>query len=142
MRGFFQDRRGSITLEFAICGTMFIGVVLGLLVIGLLIYNNSQVKQAARIAALRVAVTNDPGEAREAARQYLNKTLIACPAKAADAYSSREHGHGIAEARMDPLFPGLQKLIDPKGSSGTGGRIVIRREAVAVREYRFRPDSH
>ncbi|MCL6478975.1 MAG: pilus assembly protein [Peptococcaceae bacterium] len=141
MHRLLKDGKGSITLEFAICGIMFVGFVMGMVVMGLWIYNNSQVKQAARIAALRVAVTNDPAEARQAALQYLNKTLVSCPIKMTDAFGSQENGYGVAEAEMNPLFPGFQRLIDPRGTSSVEGRIRIRKEAMTVREYRFRPDS-
>lgn len=127
-------------LEFAICGILFIGFVLGMVVMGLWMYNTSQVKQAARIAALSVAVTDDPAEAREKALKYLIKTLVACPVKNIDVYGSQDSGYGLAEAEMNPLFPGFQKLIDPKGNSTINGRILIRKEATAPRAHRFRPE--
>ncbi|MFZ5632132.1 MAG: TadE/TadG family type IV pilus assembly protein [Bacillota bacterium] len=141
MRGLLKNNSGSITLEFAICGIMFTGFVLGMVVVGLWIYNVSQVKQGARIAAYSVAVTDNPSESRDKALKYLDKTLIACPGREADAYSSHSNGYGVAEAQMDPLFPGFQKLIDPKGTSTVNGRIRIRKEAFMVREYRFRPGN-
>lgn len=128
-------------VEFAICGIMFVGVVLGMIVMGLWIYNVSKVDQAARVAAYNMAVTNNAAEAQQLALSYLNKTLIACPAKGAMAYGTSENGQGIAEADMNPLFPGFQKLIDPMGKSTINGKIHIRKEAVRTREYRFRPGN-
>lgn len=141
MKSLPDDRRGSILLEFSISGIMFIGMVLCMVVMGLWIYNSSQVKQAARIAALNVAVTNDPADARDAALKYLNKTLVACPTKNAEAYGARENGYGVVEVEMNPLFPGFQRLINPKGTSTVNGMIRIRKEALTVREYRFRPGN-
>lgn len=141
MKRLFKDNRGSIFVEFAICGIMFIGFVMGMVVTGLWIYNTSQVKQAARIAALNVAVTNSQSEANEKALIYMNKTLVACPFKNIDSYGSQENGYGVAVAEMEPLFPGFQRLIDPRGSSIINGRILIRKEAVSSREYRYRPGN-
>lgn len=134
-----KDSRGSITLEFAICGIMFTGIVLGMVVMGLWIYNNSQVKQAARIAAYNVAITNNPAEARSLALTYLNKTLIACPSINIEAHAFQDNGYGVAEAVMNQLFPGFQKLIDPGGRSTINGKIYLRKEALSVRAQRFRP---
>lgn len=128
-------------VEFAICGIMFVGVVLGMIVTGIWIYNASKVSQAARIAAYNVAWTNNAAEAQSQAMTYLNKTLIACPSRGAVAYSDAENGFGVAEAYMNPLFPGFQKLIDPRGASTINGTIHIKREAERVREYRFRPSN-
>lgn len=141
MNRLLRNSRGSITLEFAICGVMFIGIVLGMLVMGLWMYNSSQARQAARIAAMSVAVNDDPAEARNAALNYLDKTLVACPVKNAGAYGSMENGHGIVEVEMAPLFPGFQRLIDPRGKSAANGMILIRKEALAAREQRFRQGS-
>lgn len=141
MAGFLKNERGSIMLEFAVCGTLFIGFVIGMVVMGLWMYNTSQVNQAARIAALNVAVTDDPVEAREKALSYLDKTLIACPVKGTLAFGDRDNGYGAAEAQMNPLFPGFLKLVDPEGGSTVSGRILIRKEAVAARAHRFRPDN-
>lgn len=141
MRRLAKDNRGSIMVEFAICGIMFIGFVMGMIVMGIWIYNTSQVSQAARIAAHNVAVTNNLDEAQNQAMAYLNKTLIACPTKGALAYSTSENACGVAEAYMTPLFPGFQKLIDPRGKSTIDGRIHIKKEATRVREFRYRPGS-
>ncbi|MCL4442051.1 MAG: pilus assembly protein [Firmicutes bacterium] len=139
--GLVKENRGSIMVEFAFGGIFFIGFVLGMIVIGIWIYNASQVSQAARIAAHNVAVTNNPAESQNMALKYLNNTLIACPVKGAAAYSTTENGCGVAEAYMSPLFPGFHKLLDPRGKSTTDGRIHIRKEASRVLEYRFRPGS-
>lgn len=136
-----KDNRGSILVEFAICGIMFIGFVMGMVVMGIWIYNTSQVSQAARIAAHNVAVTNDLAEAQNLAMEYLNKTLIACPTKGVLAYSTEDNASGVAEAYMTPLFPGFEKLVDPRGESTINGRIHIKKEATRVREYRYRPGS-
>lgn len=138
----FESSRGSITLEFAICGIMFVGFVLGMIVIGIWIYNVSQVNQAARIAAHNVAVTNNSSESKKMAMEYLNKTLIACPTKGAAASNDGEKGCGVAEAYMSPLFPGFEKLIDPGATSAIRGAIHIRKEATRVSELRFRPGSN
>lgn len=124
-------------VEFAVCGIMFVGFVLGLIVFGIWIYNTSQVSQAARVAAYNAATTNNSGEAQQLAMTYLNKTLIACPTKGAIAYANTEDGYGVAEAYMTPMFPGFQKLIDPMGTSTINGTIHIRKEAVKTREYRY-----
>lgn len=128
-------------LEFTICGIMFVGFVLGMVAMGLWIYNTSQVKQAARIAALNVAVTDNPAEASDKALKHLNKTLVACPMKNAFSYSTNDTGYGVAEAEMNPLFPGFQRLIDPKGASTANGRILIRKEASTARAHRLRPEN-
>lgn len=141
MKDIFRNDKGSLVLEFAVCGFLFIGVVLGLLVLGLWIYNVSQVKQAARIAAYNIAVTGDQAESRHAAMKYLDKTLIACPSANVTVYGSRDKGCATAEAEMHSLFPGFQKLIEPGGKSDINGRIKIRKEAFMVREYRFRPGN-
>lgn len=141
MKRLLDNNRGSIMLEFAVCGILFIGVVLGMVVLGLWIYNTSQVKQAARIAALNVAVTDDPEEACREALKYLNKALVACPVNNVEAYCARDIGYGVAEAVMEPLFPGFLKLVDPKGTSTINGRIRIRKEAPAARAHRFRPEN-
>ncbi|MHB8918690.1 MAG: TadE/TadG family type IV pilus assembly protein [Desulfocucumaceae bacterium] len=141
MKRLLKDNRGSITLEFSICGILFFGVVLGMMVMGLWIYNNSQVNQAARLAAYNVAITNNPAEANNLALTYLNKTLIACTSKNIDSFVSQENGYGVAVADMYPLFPGFQKLINPKGTSTVNGMIHIRKEALSVRAQRFRPDN-
>ncbi len=141
MNGLRTDSRGSITLEFAICGIMFIGLVMCLVVTGLWMYNTSQVKQAARLAAVNAATTGNMAESREVALKYMRKTLIACPVKNAEVFSVQDDGYGVAEAEMESLFPGFQKLIDPLGRSAINGRVHIRKEAVTVREYRFRADS-
>ncbi|KJS64246.1 MAG: hypothetical protein JL50_21580 [Peptococcaceae bacterium BICA1-7] len=138
---FIKDSRGSIMVEFAVAGIIFIGFVLGIIVIGIWIYNVSQVSQAARIAAHNVAVTNNAGESEEMALKYLNKMVIACPEKGVRASKSSGNGYSVAEAYMNPLFPGFQKLIDPLGKSTINGRIHIRKEATRVLENRFRPDS-
>lgn len=138
MERFLRDNKGSIMLEFAICGTLFIGIVLAMVALGMWMYNTSQVKQAARIAALRVAVTDDVAEAQQAAYEYLDNSLIACPVKSASSSSFKSYGYGRAEALMNPLFPGFQRLIDPTGKSTINGKIQIRKESQAVREYRFR----
>lgn len=141
MSGLIKSNKGSITLEFAICGIIFIGFVFGMVMMGLWMYNVSHVKQAARIAAHNISVTGDPAESRERAMKYLNKTLVACPSKEVAVYGDQDSGYGAAEAQMNPLFPGFQKLIDPKGTSTINGMIQIRREAVAVREFWLRPEN-
>jgi len=138
-KNLLTNNKGQVTVEFAICGLLFIGFVLGMIVIGIWMYNASHVSQAARIAAHNIAVTNNSVESQNMAMEYLNKSLIACPTKGALAYATSTDGFGIAEAYMDPLFPGFQKLIDPRGNSTINGQIHIRREASRVREYRFRP---
>lgn len=138
---FLKNDRGSIMLEFAVCGILFIGFVMGMVVMGLWMYNTSQVKQAARLAAINVATTGNVAESRDVAIGYMKKTLIACPVKNAETFSDQDDGYGVAEAEMNPLFPGFQKLIDPLGRSTINGRIHIRKEAMTVREYRFRPDN-
>ena len=138
MKGLLKDNKGSIMLEFAICGIMFIGIVLAMVVMGMWMYNTSQVNQAARIAALRVAVTDNVAEARQAGYEYLDNSLIACPTKNVTSSRSNDYGYGVAEALMNPLFPGFQRLIDPTGKSTINGKIRIRKESQAVREYRFR----
>lgn len=141
MKRLIRDTKGSIMLEFAICGILFIGFVLGMVVMGLWIYNASQVKQAARIAAFNVSVTDDPAEAGRKAMSYMNKTLVACPVKNVEAYGSQENGYGVAVVQMNPLFPGFGRLIDPGGASIINGRILIRKEAVSARAHRFRTES-
>lgn len=141
MKRLIRDPKGSIMLEFAICGVLFIGFVLGMAVMGLWMYNTAQVKQAARIAAFNVSVTGDPAEAGRKAMSHMNKTLVACPVKNVEAYGSRENGYGVAVAQMDPLFPGFRRLIDPGGASIISGRILIRKEAVSARAHRFRPEG-
>ncbi|MFZ5648122.1 MAG: TadE/TadG family type IV pilus assembly protein [Bacillota bacterium] len=141
MKEVLKAQRGSITLEFALCGIMFMGFVLGMVVMGLWMYNVSQVNQAARIAAYTVALTGDAGDARNKALLYLNKTLLACPAKNAAAFSSRDSGYGVAEAEMNPLFPGFIKLIDAKGTSAINGRILIRKEALSALAHKLRPEN-
>lgn len=136
-----NNNRGSITLEFAICGLLFIGFILGMVVISLWMYNVSQVKQAARIAAYNVAMTGNQTEAGIQAFEYLNRSLVACPVKGAQAYSSDDNGYGVAVAEMEPLFPGFQRIIDPKGASTINGRIQIRKEAVTVRAHRLRSEN-
>jgi len=136
-----KERRGSIILEFALCGIMFIGLIFGMAVLSLWMYNVSQVKQAARIAAYNVARTGNPSEAQSLAQTYLNKSVVACPSQKAVAYSSQELGYGVAEVEMSPLFPGFQKLIDPRGTSTINGRIQIRKEAVTVLEHRLRQSN-
>lgn len=133
-----KGQKGSILVEFAVCGIMFIGFVMGIIVMGIWIYNFSQVSQAARIAAHNVGVTDNAAESQDMALNYLNKALIACPTRGAVAYSTAENGYGVAEAYMEPLFPGFQKLIDPFGSSNVNGKIHIRKEAVRTREYMLR----
>jgi hypothetical protein len=127
-------------LEFAVCGIMFTAFVMALLVLGLWIYNVSHVSQAARIAAHNIALTGNAAESRHAALTYLDRTLVACPVRNVSAYSYQEAGCGVAEAEMHPFFPGVQKLANPGGTAGSG-RIYIRKEAVTVLEYRFRPGS-
>lgn len=141
MRRLFKENEGSIMVEFAFAGIMFIGFVFGIIVTGTWIYNVSQVSQAARIAAHNIAVTNNENESEEMALKYLNKMLIACPFKGTSAFKTSANGYGVAEAYMNPLFPGFQKLIDPFGSSTINGRIHIRREATRVLENRFRAGS-
>ncbi|MFZ5643880.1 MAG: TadE/TadG family type IV pilus assembly protein [Bacillota bacterium] len=141
MRKVFKSEKGQVIVEFAICGLLFIGFVMAMVALGIWKYNVSKVEQAARIAAYNVAVTNNTNEAQQLALTYLNKTLIACPVKGAAAYGSSDNGHGVAEAYMTQLFPGYQKLIDPRGTSSVNGSIHIRREATRAREYRFRPGS-
>ena len=136
-----KNIRGSITLEFAMCGIMFIGLILGMVVMGLLIYNVSQVNQAARIAAYNVALTGDAGEARGLAQDYLNKSVVACPYSNVLVYSSGDLGYGVAEVEMSPLFPGFQRLIHPGGTAAGNGRIQIRKEAVTVLEHRLRQSN-
>lgn len=92
-----KNDRGSITLEFAICGIMFIGLIFGMVVMGLWMYNVSQVKQAARIAAYNVALTGNPSEAQSLAQTYLNKAVVACPSQNAVAYSSQDLGYGVTD---------------------------------------------
>lgn len=142
MRGILKDDRGQVLVEFAICGLLFIGFIMAMVVLGLWKYNVSKVEQAARIAAYNVAATDNSNEAQQQALTYLNKTLIACPVKGALAYGTAESGYGVAEAQMVPLFPGFQKFIDPRSTSTINGNIYIRREAAMVREYRFRPGNH
>jgi len=120
---------------------MFIGFVFGMIVMGLWLYNNSHVKQASRIAAHSIVVTGDPVTARNKALEYLNKSLVACPYLEVLADGDQDKGYGTAEAQMNPLFPGFQKLIDPRGTSTIDGMIQIRREAVAVREFWQRPEN-
>ena len=141
MKNLTTDQRGSIMLEFAICGILFIGFVLGMVAMGLWIYNTSQVRQAARIAALNVAVTDNPAEASDRALKHLSNTLVACPVKNAAAHSTGDTGYGMAEAQMNPLFPGFQRLIDPKGASTVNGKILIRKEALTARAHRLRPEN-
>jgi Flp pilus assembly protein TadG len=136
-----KNNRGSIALEFAVCGVMFVGFIMGLIVISLWIYNATQVSQAARIAAHNLAVTNDYSESLDMAKRYLNKTLVSCSSMNVDLYGSQDKSYGVAQAEMSPLFPGFQKLLDPKGTSTIDGRIRIRREAFTAREYRFRPGN-
>ena len=133
-----KDNKGTIMVEFAICGTLFVGIVVGMMVMGLWIYNASQVSQAARLAAYNVSVTNKPAEARDEALRYMNKTLVACSQKVVFVNSNSQAGYGVAEAAMDPLFPGFQKIIDPKGNRTIDGKITIRKEATATREKRFK----
>lgn len=133
-----KDNKGSVMVEFAICGTMFVGIVLAMMVVGLWIYNATQVSQAARLAAYHVSVTNNPGAARQEALDYLNRTLIACNNISVSAGSSGQSGYGIAKTDMNPLFPGLQKVIDPTGKRTINGKIKIEKEATAAREERFR----
>jgi len=102
-----RERRGSIILEFSICGIIFIGITFGMIVMGIWMYNVSQVKQASRIAAHNIAVTGNPTEARDKAMKYLDKTLLACPNKEIEVYGDHEKGYGAVEAEMNPLFPGL-----------------------------------
>lgn len=123
------------------CGIMFIGLIFGMVVMGLCMYNVSQVKQAARIAAYNVALTGNPSEAQSLAQTYLNKSVVACPSQKAVAYSSQELGYGVAEVEMNPLFPGFQKIIDPGGTSTINGRIQIRKEAVTILEHRLRQSN-
>lgn len=125
-------------VEFAVCGIMFVGFVMGMIVIGIWIYNVSQVNQAARLAAHNVAVTGNVEESEELAVAYLQKTLIACPTKGALAVNKGENGYGAAEAYMDSLFPGFERLINPGGTSVVKGTIHIRKEATKVSEARFR----
>ena len=141
MQKLIKDCRGSIMVEFAVAGIIFIGFVLGIIVIGTWIYNVSQVSQAARIAAHNVAVTNNASESEEIAYRYLDKMAIACPVKGVTASKSPGNGYSVAEAYMNPLFPGFQKLIDPLGRSTINGRIHIRKEATRVLENRFRPNK-
>jgi hypothetical protein len=141
LKNLVKNQRGSIMLEFAICGILFVGFVLGMVAMGLWIYNTSQVRQAARIAALNVAVTDNPAEASDKALKHLNNTLVACPVKNAAAHSTGDSGYGLAEVEMNPLFPGFQRLIDPKGASTVNGRILIRKEALTARAHRLRPEN-
>jgi len=141
LKGVLKNNKGSITLEFALCGIMFIGFIFGMVVTGLWMYNASHVKQAARIAAHNIAVTGDPVQSQDMALKYLNKTLVACPGKEVSVYSDQDSGYCVAEAQMNPLFPGFQKLIDPRGTSTINSMIQIRREAVAVREFWQRPEN-
>ncbi len=136
-----KKEKGSIMLEFALCGMLFIGFIMIMTVLGLWMYNTSHVSQAARIAALNMSVTNNPAEAQNKALTYLNKTLIACSNKSVTVYSDADSGYGIAQAGMKPLFPGVQKLIAPKGTSSIGGAVLIRKEATAPRAHRFRPEN-
>ncbi|MFZ5650844.1 MAG: TadE/TadG family type IV pilus assembly protein [Bacillota bacterium] len=138
MFGLIKDKRGSITLEFALCGIMFIGFVLGMVVMGLWMYNVSQAKQASRIAAHTMAITGNPVHSHDESMKYLDKTLIACTNKQVGVYGDNVTGYGVVQVEMDPLFPGFQRLIDPKGSSTINGRIQIRREAAASREFWLR----
>jgi Flp pilus assembly protein TadG len=139
--GPIRDARGSIMVEFAMGGILFTGFVMGIIVMGLWIYNVSQVSQAARIAAHNVAVTGNAAESQKMAMKYLDSALIACPARGARAYRTTEKGFGVVEAYMEPLFPGFQKLMDPQGKSTLNGKILIRKEASRVLEYRFRPGA-
>lgn len=133
-----KDEKGSIMLEFALCGTLFVGIILIMIVVSLWIYNAAQVEQAARLAAYHVSITNNPAVARQEAVDYLNKTLVACSGITVTASVSRQLGHGIAQAQMEPLFPGLQRIVDPGGNSTLEGKIKIEKEATAVREERYR----
>lgn len=134
----FKSQKGSILVEFVVCGIMFIGFVMGMIVIGIWIYNDTRVNQAARIAANNMAVTNNRVESENMAVAYLKKTLIACPTRGAAAYNDGEYGYGVAEAYMDPLFPGFEILIKPGGTSTIKETIHIRKEATKISEFRFR----
>lgn len=133
-----KDEKGSVLVEFAICGTLFIGIILMMIVVSLWIYNAAQVEQAARLAAYHVSVTNNPGIARQEALAYMNKTLVACSGITATASVSGQLGHGVAQAQMNPLFPGVHLIIDPGSKAKTEGTIKIQKGATATREERYR----
>ena len=138
IKNVIKDNRGSVMVEFAICGTLFVGIVLAMLVVSIWLYNASQVSQAARLAAYHVSVTNNPSAARQEALEYLDKTLIACSNITVSVGTSGQMAYGTARTEMDSLFPGIQKIIDPAGRRTIGGKIRIEKEAESVREERFR----
>lgn len=133
--------KGSMLLEFAVCGVVFTGIFMGMVVIGIWMYNVSQAGQAARIAAHHVAVTGDEAESRARAKSYLDKTAIACRNREVTVYSDRETGYGLVKIEMNPLFPGLQKLVGIREGPAANGMIPIRKEAAATREFRLRPEN-
>lgn len=135
MFGRLKDNKGSVTLEFSLCGIMFIGFMMGMVVMGLWMYNVSHTKQASRIAAHTMAVTGNAARSHDEAVKYLDKTLIACTNKQVGVAWAQDTGYGVAQVEMDPLFPGFQRLIDPKGGATVNGRIKIRKEAAASREF-------
>ncbi len=133
-----KNSKGSILLEFSISGTLFIAIILGTTMIGLWIYNTSQVSQAARLSAYKMSVTNNQSFAKEEALNYMNKTLVACKNLTVDIDNSGQISYSRVRVLMDPIFPSLYKLIIPQDNYYFEGSIKIEKEAMSVREERFR----
>ncbi|NTW05562.1 MAG: pilus assembly protein [Peptococcaceae bacterium] len=133
-----KNSKGSILLEFSICGTLFIAIILGITMIGLWIYNTAQVSQAARLAAYKMSITNNQAFAKEEALNYMDKTLVACNSLTVDLGNSEQVSYSRVKALMDPIFPGIHKLLIPQQGSYVEGSIRIEKEAISVREERFR----
>lgn len=132
-----DDERGSILLEFSICGIMFLGIVFGMFVFSIYMYNVANVKQAARIGAHEMAVSSNGSEAVKLANDYLDRTLIACPKKNVVAYGKYDKGYGSVDVEMYSMFPYFNVMLNPKGKK-LEDNIKISKEAYLVREQRFR----
>ncbi len=135
-----KDEYGSVLVEMGLLGPVFCALVAMMFITGIWIYNVSQAKQAARLAAHHLAVTGNYYEARQVAQKYISKTKLAATTKNISVYWDGEMARGNVVIEMETFFPGLPKLLNPSAPGWTGG-VTISEEAVTTGEYRFRQEN-
>lgn len=132
--GILRNQKGSVLVEFAMVFCVYMAVILMLLIHGLWLYNNFQAERAARHAAVYLAATNNPTRAEAVARDYLNKTQVISAIKDISAYWSGSTPVARVNTEMQTFFPGLPKLLNPKGPNWVG-KVPIVKEATTPGEH-------
>ncbi|SFH34058.1 TadE-like protein [Desulfotomaculum arcticum] len=130
-----QEQKGQVLVEFALVAPLLIFFIFYLFILGLWIYNSSQTDQAARIAARQCAWTGNSYEAKQEARDYLQKTIVLSKIKNIEVMNKGANASSKVTIEMETFLPGLKKLLD---GSGWTGKVTIKKEATTVSEYRFR----